>query len=402
MLGIDDLDYGVSTKAPQHPGQSTSPDTTRALSAPASSTPDVPAGVLPVEEASGAQSHRAAALAFVQARRVSAAARASIAPRISAAGTPSAQRSAMGAGGPKAARETKEVGSIAAAGDLGPAAPSESAPAAATARFSTLPAAPSAQKDSLAPPQTFAAAVSEGIATTSSGTLPDEWPSGPHQAGPARLLLTLFLLSHGYAQRVPLARLLEYEAALFCTLDRTPAPQAETDGGRETLPAQAHGSLLDAALRCEVNAAMQTGAARHDVADSLLRSSALLALTAAELGAASTEANRRARAAAAAATAPPRPADRHKYGVGLLNWALGRKPEPRSPAPLAQSEPASSREVPAVQQASGDDAYEAACHYVRTDPGVPLEQLPRPWRLLHVAVAEFTRRFCGEPAPARQ
>jgi hypothetical protein len=56
----------------------------------------------------------------------------------------------------------------------------------------------------------------------------------------------------------------------------------------------------------------------------------------------------------------------------------------------------------AVQEEEGAvDALAPVRGHLRLDPGVPLEALPPVWRAMHVTVAEFTRRFCGEP-PLRE
>ena len=51
---------------------------------------------------------------------------------------------------------------------------------------------------------------------------------------------------------------------------------------------------------------------------------------------------------------------------------------------------------------AAEAAYDSAAHYVRLDPGVPFASLPRPWRLLHVVVADFTRAFCADPLPQQR
>ena len=35
--------------------------------------------------------------------------------------------------------------------------------------------------------------------------------------------------------------------------------------------------------------------------------------------------------------------------------------------------------------------------HIRLEPGTVWGELPLEWRCLHVAVAEYTRRFCDEP-----
>ena len=197
------------------------------------------------------------------------------------------------------------------------------------------------------------------------------------------------------SQRVPLRRLFEYEEALFRALS---APRAASAAESAGAPSSLPGSLLGAALACPVTRCMQDGAARLDMTALLRGASAHLNKTARE----ASEAQAASRAAAVAAAPPP---PRPQRSGSLWNW-LAPPPSPASPAEPAaaitsamplRATPAEDPELAAARAAEA--AFDRAAHYVRLDPGTPLGALPRPWRLLHVAVADFTRRFCDEPLP---
>lgn len=82
------------------------------------------------------------------------------------------------------------------------------------------------------------AARAAAAAAVAPGMVAAAGAAAPQHGSPARTLLTLFLIAHGYPQRVPARRLAAYEAGLYALLSALPAPARaaaadEADGADE-------------------------------------------------------------------------------------------------------------------------------------------------------------------------
>lgn len=297
------------------------------------------------------------------------------------------------------------------------------------------------------------------------------WENEPHRGDPGRSLLTLFVLSHGYVQRVPAHRLFQYEAGLYSLLSSMPSPDAGGDsntvigtGGRGdgagalqrlaaaradskslargighstssssskpyVSPLQAdddsnisssiklgqqrgitaipiasyssgYSTLLDAAVGAAVPESMIT-APRLDLQTSLREANLQFIKRSSELSRAQYEARAAAEQARAAALAAEEAAKRRSK----RSWFTWSSPPevPSSPLPPPSPAPAASLLPPANASTTGagsvdsEGALEGLSVHLRLDPGQSLDQLPLVWAAMHVAVAEYTRRFCGEP-----
>ena len=286
-------------------------------------------------------------------------------------------------------------------------------------------------------------------------------PLRPHEGSPARAFLALFIATHAYVQRVPLRRLWEYEEGLYRRVGMLPAPGLWRRGGNdavdslsaplspsstgfyapytsETLlsvtPAadadatnEGQGtpapSLLDAALSACVPAAVSQRGLRIDIAEGLRAATLRLAGLAApptdeeeegEEGAGKGAAASRstaaeeeqARLAAAAATAAARvaPIVRRSY-LSVLMGGVSTPPSSGPPPPSPTQSPSTSTPAAAAGGALGGGAGSSSSRrgrvalsgHIRLEPGTVWGELPLEWRCLHVAVAEYTRRFCDEP-----
>lgn len=291
--------------------------------------------------------------------------------------------------------------------------------------------------------------------------------SGPHRGAPDRVFLSLFILTHAYVQRVPLAKLLQYEQGLYDHLRSLPyalpdaagaAPAADAadedcNGPARSTLVPTSSSVLEAAFACSLAAspAAATAASRLDLPFLLQEST----LRMAEHVAAQLQRSARRKAAlpvpaavtapaqqvaedaalpsevpanAPAADAPPAPsaaaADADapapeaapKPKMGLFSWLFSApstvakaQPPPISRVNTAviTVDPAQmAREIEVARQAALEaeaeqqrlDAVELVEQLdVRLDPGVSLADYPQELQALHVAVAEYTRQFCGEP-----
>jgi hypothetical protein len=139
--------------------------------------------------------------------------------------------------------------------------------------------------------------------------------------------------------------------------------------------------------------------------DSTLRLAASLAPASSRASAVATAASRE-HTAAAAAVAPKQP-----FSFWRALTGAGNKPAP--PPPAAPQPPTPAPLSPALDAAAAVAAASAAAAayplpdaltplrdvagHLRLDPGTALADLPPAWLAMHVAVAEYTRRFCGEP-----
>ena len=219
--------------------------------------------------------------------------------------------------------------------------------------------------------------------------------AAPHHGSPARTLLALFLLSHGYVQRVPAARLWRYERELYALLCAAPVPPLENaaegadDGdklGFENSGAPPK-SLLHAALMQPLVPAetLLRSLDSLDVATEL-RASTLLLAAASSRGAFAVATKPTPPPPAPAPPTPARPA------AGTLAWFFARTAVPPRavppPPPVRAPTPPDSNDALAVLGLRG---------HLRLGEGVALEDLPPVWAALHVLTADFTRRFCGEP-----
>jgi hypothetical protein len=344
---------------------------------------------------------------------------------------------------------------------IAPATPSAASSKAERVRFSAPTArAPAIQFFADIAPRN-AAAGSGAADENTSAAAPLSPASGTSSVGadPSRLLLTLFLTSHCYVQRVPFERLLEYESRLFALMSSLPAPQTASrlpgvpsavGGFHHPLSSQAApGSLLAAMLSAPVDSAtMIAGADRFDV-DTQLRSAAL---SMAKMLAANTKKRTRHRpegfnaweaeyeaamqedaarekleraekaAARAAAAVESHKTERGVSGVlnRFADWAasaahttvkaaaptlppLPKKPSAQTalpPAAAAGGGTSDSDDEDEGNNAAPVTASEALVSggHVRLDPGLDTaDRLPEPWRTAHFVVAEFTRVFNDEP-----
>jgi F0F1-type ATP synthase alpha subunit len=245
------------------------------------------------------------------------------------------------------------------------------------------------------------------------------WEDAPHRGDPGRLLLSLFVVAHGYVQRVPFHRLFAYEAGLYGLLSAVPAPRlkgeveaasalAERAPGDAPLAPLSVGvlrvpvsstsagfpTLLDAALSAPVSQRMEStprtevSLALREATRTFVQRSAALAdvQRRAELAA------RRAREEAAEALAEEARASRSWFRFASPKLPpSGGIPRPETAAAEAAAAVSAAAALAAASPLQGLEGH------LRTDPGLPLADLHPVWAAMHVTVAEYTRVFNGEP-----
>ena len=305
---------------------------------------------------------------------------------------------------------------------------SRSAASAATA--SAAVAADGAVSDPPAPPASNVTAAhtahSGRAASLASST--QQLHQLPQQGTPSRTFLTLFLLTHGYVQRVPLNRLLEYERELFSVVSRLPAPPAASvrDSGAAAGSASAQpgatagtttagtdrvssnnnsatSSLLDAAVNAPVPRAVIERGLRIDVAAQLRAATLKLAERIAGAVVHSPTYSKPPPPAqvevVAAAAAPPQ--RRSLLSVLMMGAASppasGPRPTPTSVVTGVGADSASTAGTRPTSTSVVEEGEEQLSGHIRLEPGTVWADLPLEWRLLHVVVAEFTRLHLGEP-----
>lgn len=243
-----------------------------------------------------------------------------------------------------------------------------------------------------------------------------------------RTLLSLFVLTHAYVQRVPLTRLLEYESQLYHFLRSTPYT-AESDAAPGGFLPNTHpcpGTLspastcvLGAAVAAQLASSFQNDGTCLDIRHTL-RAATL------NLSQYSTEGSRLAggRVTSPLPTqAPPLPLVEPSplapvVPVPKPSWFGWLSTQPAVTPPAMPSSAISSATESQQTASEGESVIpyntvmsaprhaisapkrtpaEAILRYVRLDVGQDLECVPPPLRALHILVADFTRRFCDEP-----
>lgn len=279
--------------------------------------------------------------------------------------------------------------------------------------------------------------------------------SRPAHGDLGRLFVSLFVLAHGYASRVPLHRYPEYEAALTALLSKAPAPPTQGSEAPE--------SLLQAVLAAPVPDTMvEVGSRPGDIAGVLRVSNAALAgigrframgatpaddvepeapppaapslpvvdaaavrvpspslWTMVKRAFGSQESTSSSSKAAAAAPPPPPeeppapvvvaepepsapalPVPLHPLGL----WGHLRLDRPFTPVVLETKEKKAAVEAAAPEGEESSPAPARVRAVSRRSLAVE-PALPPVWLALHTTVAAFTRQFCGEPEappPLRQ
>ena len=248
------------------------------------------------------------------------------------------------------------------------------------------------------------------VASSSSGSakeLSSLAALSPHKGGPGRILLTLFLIGHGYPSLVPLSRLLSWEQGLYTTLSSLPAsgglvtaarqaaaalaaedaqtergaaaasPQAVMGGGfyrPQSSTACGAPSLLDLCLSLPPPALPSDGNASLDIPAQLrqaLHSRAMRARQ--EFDEVSDEQEDEEEEVTVAAV-------EGGEKVGFFSWLMGkakRKPAPTAAAPVASS---SSTAVDSPQQPSNSSESSASPSASASDSASPPSSGPElPW-----------------------
>lgn len=261
-----------------------------------------------------------------------------------------------------------------------------------------------------------------------------QWEAGPHSGDPARTLLSLFLISHSYICRVPLPYLLSYERGLYELLSTLPSPAWEgmpgtieelvdrtSSSGMRHVPVSSvqHGymTLLDAALLAPVPLDMAEST-HSDTATALHRHGLQLVRRAAEVAAHREAVAREQRAAAAAAervtSATPITASRASTWGQLFSALTSRKDKKQGSSgstsgdemdgsttrSIDSAAPPTGTALPPLPTAQAaapraELTLEGLEPYIRVEGS--LWSLPPVWQAMHVAVAEYTRSFMGDP-----
>jgi len=254
-----------------------------------------------------------------------------------------------------------------------------------------------------------------GSGTSDGGILKQlGWENGPHRGDPGRVFLNLFLITHGYISKVPLSRLFAYERGLWLYLSKIPAPpigsqRSRRGGGDAQLPESGGGlnnqlflapsssdilgyqSLMHAALETPIPPEM-ANCSRRPMAETLhdahlAEVTASAAASRAVFEKALEEGLRRAAEAK----------EREKLSRGNFFFgALFRDGSKENSLPV--SPPLPPPVQASVDTASPSDApgSDLVWDSVRTEPGLPLHELPPALAALHVSVAAYTVIFCKE------